>query len=128
LKPKPITRNAIARSASACDPVCPASAWTIPGPVTPTIFVDVVAPYAIATPYRKNADEKAPRRKYFIDASVARRRPVMPVSTYSESDSSSSARNTTIRSFAEAIRTIPAVAKSVSGENSPRYDTGSRDA
>src|SRR5580704_11881871 len=29
--------------------------------------VDPVAPYTRATPYRKMADEKAPRMKYFID-------------------------------------------------------------
>ena len=81
LKPNPITRNAIARSASACEPVWPAIVWTIPGDATPTIFVDVVAPYAIATPYRKNADENAPSKKYFIAASLARRRPVIPVRT-----------------------------------------------
>ena len=50
LNAKPTTSNAIARSARACEPVCPASAWTMPGAATPTIFVDVAAPYAIATP------------------------------------------------------------------------------
>jgi len=50
LNPNPTTSNAIARSASARDPVCPASAWTMPGAATPTIFVDVAAPYAIAMP------------------------------------------------------------------------------
>ena len=50
LNANPTTSKAIARSASACEPVCPASAWTMPGPATPTIFVDVVAPYAIAMP------------------------------------------------------------------------------
>ena len=81
LNPNPISRNAIASRASACEPVWPARACTMPGDVTPTIFVVFVAPYAIATPYRKKAEENAPSRKYFIAASVERRVPVIPVST-----------------------------------------------
>ena len=69
----------------------------------------------MATPYRKNADENAPSRKYFIAASFARRAPVMPVRTYSESERISSARNITIRSAAAAISVMPAVANSSSG-------------
>ena len=38
----------------------------------PAIFVVPVAPYAIATPYRKNAEANAPSRKYFTAASVER--------------------------------------------------------
>jgi hypothetical protein len=52
-------------------------------------------------PYRKNALEKAPRRKYLRAASVeageSRR---IPVSTYTASDSTSSARKMTTRSVA----------------------------
>ena len=51
-------------------PVDPASARAIAG-----IFVVAVAPYAIAIPYRKNAEANAPSRKYFIAASVGRARP-----------------------------------------------------
>ncbi len=39
------------------------------------MFVVPVAPYAHATPNRKNADENAPSRKYFIAASFEFRRP-----------------------------------------------------
>ena len=45
-------------------PVCPASAFAMA-----VMFVVPVAPYAHATPNRKNADENAPSRKYFIAAS-----------------------------------------------------------
>jgi hypothetical protein len=74
-----------------------------------------VAPYAIATPYRKKALENAPNRKYFMDASLDSTRSEKPVRTYRESERISSARNITIRSADAAIRVMPAVANSTSG-------------
>src|SRR4029450_12722095 len=50
-------------------------------------------PYSMAAPYRKKADENAPSRKYFTDASCesSRRRRATPHSRYSGSDNTSSA-------------------------------------
>ena len=78
-------------------------------------FVECAAPYTSAIPYRKNADENAPRRKYFIAPSVAAARTENPVRTYSDSDRISSARKTTMRSAAAAISVMPEVANSTSG-------------
>ena len=64
-------------------------------------------------PYSRNELAKAPSRKYFIEASPEVSRVLnRPASTYSESDISSRARKTTMRSPAEAISIMPAVAKS----------------
>ena len=74
-----------------------------------------VSPYVNAMPYRKNALEKAPSRKYLNAASLAcgeSRR--MPVSTYTAIDSTSSARKMISRSDAVAISIMPAIAKSIS--------------
>src|SRR5215471_16034255 len=59
-------------------------------------------PYSMATPNRKNAEEYAPSRKYFIAASCdsRRRRRAMPHSRYSGRDSTSSAMNIVSRSLA----------------------------
>ena len=78
-------------------------------------FVVCAAPEANAMPYRKNALENAPSRKYFMAPSEEARRNEKPVRTYSESDRISSARNTTMRSDAAAMRVIPDVANSRSG-------------
>ena len=77
-------------------------------------------PYSMATPNRKNADEKAPSRKYFIAASweSRRRRRARPHSRYSGSDRTSSATNIVSRSFAAGNSSIPATANMVSGYTS----------
>ena len=79
------------------------------------MFVVPVAPYAHATPNRKNAEENAPSRKYFMAASLDVRRPVIPVKTYRDSDRISRDRNTRMRSAAAVINVIPAVANRTSG-------------
>jgi hypothetical protein len=75
-------------------------------------------PYSIATPNRKNAEEKAPSRKYFIAASCEsrRRRLASPHSRYSGSDSTSSATNMVSRSLAAGNSSIPPIANMVSGK------------
>src|SRR4051812_653972 len=75
----------------------------------PVMLVVSVAPYTIAMPYRKNAEENAPSRKYFIAPSVAVNRNENPVRTYSDSDRISSARNTTMRLLAAAMSVMPLV-------------------
>ncbi len=74
-------------------------------------------PYSIATPNRKNAEENAPSRKYFMAASCesSRRRRARPHSRYSGSDSTSSATNMVSRSFEAGNSSIPPIANSVSG-------------
>src|SRR3954465_11066261 len=56
-------------------------------------------PYSMATPYRKKADEKAPSRKYFTDASCEsrRRRRASPHSRDSGGDSTPRATETVHR-------------------------------
>ena len=61
----------------------------------------------MATPNRKNAEENAPSRKYFIAPSIEPRRFERPVSTYRASDRISSARNAVIRSAETANSVIP---------------------
>ena len=75
-------------------------------------------PYSIAMPNRKNAEEKAPSRKYFMAASCERRRRrrARPHSRYSGSDSTSSATNMVSRSFEAGKSIIPPTANSVSGK------------
>ena len=75
-------------------------------------------PYSIAMPNRKNAEEKAPSRKYFMAASCesSRRRLASPHSRYSGSDSTSSATNMVSRSFAAGNSIIPPTANIVSGK------------
>src|SRR3970040_2381357 len=109
LKPNPTPRNATAARASPRLSVRPAR----PSAMADR-RVDPVAPYAMATPYRKKAEENAPSRKYFIDPSTEARRAENPVRTYSDSDRISSARNTRMRSAAAAISVMPAVANSTS--------------
>ena len=74
-------------------------------------------PYSMATPNRKNAEENAPSRKYFIAASCesSRRRLASPQSRYSGSESTSSATNMVSRSFAAGNSSMPPIAKRVSG-------------
>src|SRR5712691_11252 len=74
-------------------------------------------PYSMAMPNRKNAEENAPSRKYFIAASweSRRRRRAMPHSKYSGSDSTSSATNMVSRSLDAANSSMPPIANSVSG-------------
>ena len=75
-----LNANPTSRKTTASSPI----AW-LPGPPSASailpMFVVPVAPYAIAMPYRKNAEENAPSRKYFIDASPATARDENPVST-----------------------------------------------
>ena len=61
LNANPITSRTIASSASAATAGPAGERARHRG-----IFVVAVAPYAIATPYRKNAEANAPSRKYFI--------------------------------------------------------------
>ena len=71
----------------------------------------------MATPNRKNADENAPSRKYFMEASCdsSRRRRASPHSRYSGSESTSSATNMVSRSLEAGNSSIPATANRVSG-------------
>ena len=73
LKANPIASSAIAARASAIEPVRPPSA------VATGQTRGARGLYAIATPYRKNAEENAPRRKYFIAPSTEPRRADDPV-------------------------------------------------
>ena len=74
-------------------------------------------PYSMATPNRKNAEENAPSRKYFIAASCesSRRRRARPHSRYSGSESTSSATNMVSRSLAAGNSSMPPTANRVSG-------------
>ena len=65
LKPKPTRSRPTAVSARASVPVRPARARA-----TSPIFVVPVAPYAMAMPKSRKAEENAPSRKYFIAASL----------------------------------------------------------
>src|SRR3990172_9467464 len=108
LKPKPTSSrpSPIARSGSYPRPAAAAIRSRLVAPV---------APYTRAMPYSINDDANAPSRKYFIDASPeTSSRLNRPASTYRDSDISSSARNTTIRSAAIASSIMPAVANSTS--------------
>ncbi len=71
----------------------------------------------MAIPNRKNAEENAPSRKYFTDASCEsrRRRLARPHSTYSGSDSTSSATNMVSRSLDAGNSSMPPTANRVSG-------------
>ncbi len=71
----------------------------------------------MATPNRKNAEENAPSRKYFIEASCdsRRRRRDSPHSRYSGRESTSSATNIVSRSLDAGNSSMPATANSVSG-------------
>ena len=68
-------------------------------------------------PKSSSAEENAPSRKYFIDASCEsrRRRRAMPVSRYSGRESTSSATNSVSRSPVAGKISMPPVAKSTSG-------------
>ena len=74
----------------------------------------------MATPNRKNAEENAPSRKYFIAASCesSLRRLAMPQSRYSGSESTSSATNMVSRSFDAGNSSMPPMANSASGYTS----------
>ena len=93
LNANPTASSPIAVTASATEPVRPASASAIADS-----RVDPDAPYAIAIPNRKKAEENEPSRKYFIAPSIDPSRVEKPVSTYRDSDRISSARNAMIRS------------------------------
>ena len=110
LNANPTASSPIAVTASATEPVRPASASAIADS-----RVDPDAPYAIAIPNRKKAEENEPSRKYFIAPSTDPSRVEKPVSTYRDSDRISSARNAMIRSAETANSVIPAVANSSSG-------------
>ncbi len=77
-------------------------------------------PYSSATPNRKNADEKAPSRKYFSAASwdSSRRRRAMPHIRYSGSENTSSATNMVIRSDEAGNTIMPPRANRASGKTS----------
>ena len=75
----------------------------------PSSDVVPVAPYTSATPYKKIAEENAPSTKYLMPASSERARVrSYAARTYSGIDSTSSATNTTMRSFAPAMTNMPA--------------------
>src|SRR5207247_9527876 len=82
-------------------------------------FVLPVAPKINATPYRKNAEENDPSKKYFradsFDLRSVRRN---PANTYVAIERISSPRKTITSSFEEDIMSIPAVANSRSAWNS----------
>ena len=69
---------------------------------------------------RKKAEEKAPRRKYFIAASCesARRRRAVAHRTYSGSESTSKAMKSVSRSPADVKASMPPTAKRASGKTS----------
>ncbi len=69
-------------------------------------------------PNRKNAEENAPSRKYFMAASCesSRRRRASPHSRYSGSDSTSSATNMVSRSLDAGNSSMPPTANRVSGK------------
>jgi hypothetical protein len=71
----------------------------------------------MAVPYRKNAEENAPSRKYFIDASCdsRRRRRARPHSRYSGSDMTSRPTNIVSRSLAAGKSSMPPIANSARG-------------
>src|SRR6266699_1465314 len=75
-------------------------------------LTDPEYPYNMATPNRKNADENAPSRKYFIAASCesSLRRLASAQSRYSGSDSTSSATNMVSRSFDAGNSSMPPTA------------------
>ncbi|OLC08874.1 MAG: hypothetical protein AUH42_00380 [Gemmatimonadetes bacterium 13_1_40CM_70_11] len=63
-------------------------------------------------PYSRNVEAKAPSRKYLRAASAALGlRRLIPESTYTHTDMSSSPRNTTVRSSPPPSSIIPSVAK-----------------
>src|SRR5262245_28386428 len=110
LNANPTASSPIPVTASAIEPVRPASAFDMSArPVEPD------APYAIAIPNRKKAEENAPSRKYFIAPSIEPRRFEKPVSTYRDSERISSARNAVTRSAETANSVIPDAANSMSG-------------
>jgi hypothetical protein len=77
-------------------------------------------PYSIAVPNRKNAEEKAPSRKYFSAASCdsSRRRRARPDIRYSGSDRTSNATNIVSRSCDAGNSSIPPMENSSSGKTS----------
>src|SRR5262245_30867113 len=115
LKANPIASRPIAVTARAIEPVRPARAFEIAARL-----VEPDAPYAIATPKRKNAEENAPSRKYFIAPSTEPSRLEKPVSTYRDNERISRARKAVMRSAETANSVIPEVANSISGKNSAR--------
>ena len=110
LNANPTASRPIAANASGSGPMCP---WVLRA-MAPR-FVVWACPYANAMPYRKNALENAPSRKYFMEPSLAVSRFEKPVRTYSESDRISSARNTMMRSAAAVMSVMPDSANSMSG-------------
>jgi hypothetical protein len=75
------------------------------------MLVVPVAPYTRAMPYRKNAEANPPSTKYLRpDSALWSLRRLLDANTYSASDNVSSPRNSTIRSFAEAMTTPPIAA------------------
>ncbi len=77
-------------------------------------------------PYRKNADENAPSRKYFSAASCdsSRRRRASPHIKYSGSESTSSATNIVSRSFGRGEEHHPAEGEHASAGTSRFGDAG----
>src|SRR3954468_4459876 len=77
LNPKPTSSNPKPARSNGGVPAVSRLGTTSPGAgptegVKPTMcarFVEPVEPYTRAMPYRKNADENAPRMKYFMPAS-----------------------------------------------------------
>jgi hypothetical protein len=73
-----------------------------------------------AMPYRKNAEENAPSRKYLSAASwlISRRLRASPHSRYSGSDSTSRATNIVRKSLAAGNSIMPPIANMTSGKTS----------
>src|SRR2546430_2126568 len=79
---------------------------------------ELAYPYSNASPYRKNADAKAPSRKYLTAASCdsSRRRRARPAIRYNGSDSTSRATNISSRLLAIGKISMPPTANSASGK------------
>jgi NADH-quinone oxidoreductase subunit N len=112
LNSRPTPVSAIPAKSSVVLPLLPAAVAAILVSDTEPEY-----PYSIAMPNRKNAEEKAPSRKYFIAASCdsSRRRRASPHSRYSGSDSTSSATNIVSRSLEAGTSNMPPMANMASG-------------
>jgi hypothetical protein len=111
LKPNPTRSSAIPASSIG---LSPRRYFATVAPIVAR-FVDPVAPYVNAMPYKRNAVENAPSRKYLIAASAERAlRRLSPASTYTAIDMISMPRKMIIRSRAAARIIMPLVENSTS--------------
>ena len=83
----------------------------------PLKLIEPENPYKYAAPNRKNAEEKAPNKKYLRAASCEanRRRRESPAIKYRGNESISNATNKVIKSLATGNKSIPATANKVRG-------------